>query len=158
MLFTVKGYEIPFVSLPFHEKILNLTKMSKGKFSLVEQEFLEMLEKGATQKVVPTQGRFLSNLFLVEKEDGGNRSVINLKNLNKLIPYEHFKMDGLYCLKFLLEQNDLLCKINLKETYFQFPSTKTLKSLSDFNGQATCTNFFAYILDLGQLQEFLQNY
>ena len=158
MLFTVKGYEIPFVSLPFHEKILNLTKMSKGKFSLVEQEFLEMLEKGATQKVVPTQGRFLSNLFLVEKEDGGNRSVINLKNLSKLIPYEHFKMEGLYCLKFLLEQNDLLCKIDLKETYFQFPSTKTLKSLSDFNGQATCTNFFAYILDLGQLQEFLQNY
>ena len=132
--------------------------MSKGQFSLVEQEVLEMLEKGATQKVVPTQGRFLSNLFLVEKEDGGNRSVINLKNLNKLIPYENFKMDGLYCLKFLLEQNDLLCKINLKETYFQFPSTKTLKSLSDFNGQATCTNFFAYILDLGQLQEFLQNY
>ena len=135
-----------------------MTKISKGQFSLVEQEVLEMLEKGATQKVVPTQGRFLSNLFLVEKEDGGNRSVINLKNLNKLIPYEHFKLEGQYCLKFLLEQNDLLCKIDLKETYFQFPSTKTLKSLSDFNGQATCTNFFAYILDLGQLQEFLQNY
>ena len=27
-----------------------------------------MLEKGAIQKVVPTQGQFLSNLFLVEKK------------------------------------------------------------------------------------------
>ena len=30
--------------------------------------------------------------------------------------------------------------------FFQFPSTKTLESLSDFNGQATYINFFAYVL------------
>ena len=46
----VKGYEIPFVSLSFQKKIPNLTKMSKEQFSLVEQELLEMLEKGAIQK------------------------------------------------------------------------------------------------------------
>ena len=48
------------------EKIPNLSKMSKEQFSLVEQEVLEMLEKGAIQKVVPTQGQLLSNL--VEKK------------------------------------------------------------------------------------------
>ena len=31
--------------------------------------------------------------------------------------------------------------------FFQFPSTKTLESLSDFNGQATYINFFAYVLN-----------
>ena len=102
----VKGYEIPFVSLPFQEKIPNLTKMSKEQFSLVEQEVLEMLEKGAIQKVVPKQGQFVSNLFLVVKKDGGNRPVLNLKNFNKFIPYEHFKMEGLHCLKFPFDQDD----------------------------------------------------
>ena len=28
--------------------------------------------------------------------------------------------------------------------------------MSDFNGKATYTNFFANILDLGQLQEFME--
>ena len=70
--------------------------MSKEQFSLVEQKVLEMLEKEAIQKVVSTQGHFRKN------KDGGNHPVINLKNLNKFIPYEHFKMEGLLCLKFLL--------------------------------------------------------
>ena len=50
-----------------------------------------MLEKGTIQKVVPTQKQFLSNLFLVEKKDGGNRPVINLENLNKFIPLRAFQ-------------------------------------------------------------------
>ena len=32
ILSIVKGYEIPFVSLPFQEKIPNLTNMSKEQF------------------------------------------------------------------------------------------------------------------------------
>ena len=71
MLTIVKRCEIPFVSLPFQKKIPNLTKISKEQFSLVEQEVLEMLEKRAIQKVVPTQGQFLSNLFLVKKRMDG---------------------------------------------------------------------------------------
>ena len=48
----VKGYEIPFASLPSQEKIPNLTKISKEQFSLVEHEVLEMLEKGAPTKLL----------------------------------------------------------------------------------------------------------
>ena len=51
-----------------------------------KREMLKMLEKDSIQKVVPKQGRFLSNIFLVVKNDGGNFPVINLKNLNKFIP------------------------------------------------------------------------
>ena len=69
-------------------------------------------------KIVPTLGQFLSNFFLVEKKHGGNRPMINLKNINKFIPYEHFQMEGLQYLKFHLEQVKLLCKIDLKEAYF----------------------------------------
>ena len=128
--------------------------MSKEQFSLVEQKVFEMLQKGANQKVVPKQGQFLRNPFLVEKKDGGNRPMINFKNLNKFIPYENFSLEGLHCLKFLLEQDDFLCKSHI----FHFLSTKTLKGLSDFNGQVTYTNFFTFVLGSGHLQKFLQNY
>ena len=66
-------------------------------------------------------GQFLSNILLVKnkdrgnrpytkKRDGENRPYINLKALNKLIPYKHFKIEGLLCLKYPLEENDFLCK------------------------------------------------
>ena len=48
----------------------------------------------------------MSNLFLVGKKDGGNRPVINLKNLNASIPYLHFKMEGLHLLKDILKEKD----------------------------------------------------
>ena len=71
---------------------------------------MEMLDKGAIKKVehqFPHQ--FVSNILLVKKKDGGNRPCRNLKALNNFIPYKHFKMEGLHCLKYLLEENDFLC-------------------------------------------------
>ena len=68
ILSILKRYQIPFESLLFQEKTPNFqNKISKEQFSRVEQEVLEILEKGTIQKVVPAQGQFLSNLFLVEK-------------------------------------------------------------------------------------------
>ena len=84
----------------------------------MEQEVSETLEKGAIQKLVPTQVQFLSNEFLVEKKNRGNSPVINLNNLKKIMSHEYFKMEDLHCLKFLLEQDDFLCKIHLKKVYF----------------------------------------
>ena len=139
--FIVKWSEIRFVSPPFQEKIPNLTKMSIEQFSLVEQEVLKMLEKGVIQKVVLTQGQLLSNLFLVEKKDRGNRPAINLKNLNKFILYEHFKMEGLHCLKMYLEQDDLLRKIDLKEAYFSVPLNINSQKLVRFQWSGNIYEF-----------------
>ena len=74
------------------------------------------------------------------KKDEGNCLIINLKKkLNAFIPYEHFKMEGLHCLKFLLEQNDFLCKIDLKHAYLAIPLSKPA-------GQTTPTSFSAFVL------------
>ena len=50
ILSIVKGCEILFVSLPFQEKISNLTKMSKEQFSLVEQKFWKCLRKELSKR------------------------------------------------------------------------------------------------------------
>ena len=115
ILSIVKGYQIPFTNLPLEEKSLNTIKMLEQQSLLFDQEISELLEKGAVQKAETIQEEFLSNLFLVGK-DGGNRPVVNLKKLNTFIPYDHFKMKVLQCLKFLLEQNDFLCKRYISKT------------------------------------------
>ena len=80
-----------------------------------------MLEKGAISKISHQEREFFSQIFLVGKKDYGNRAVINLKSLNKFVPYQHFKMNGLHYLKFLLQNGDYSCKIDLKDAYFSVP-------------------------------------
>ena len=81
-----------------------------------------MLNKGA---IVETpnhlKGKFISNLFLLEKKDRGNRPVIKLKHLSQLIPYQHFKMEGLHCLRNIPKKGDYICKLDLKDAYFSVP-------------------------------------
>ena len=120
----VKGYKIPFHSKPFQSKISFQPIVSREGEELVKLEVKEMLKKGAIRKVQPSKGEFVSNLFLVKKKDGGQRPVINLKQLNAYIPYCHFKMEGLQNLKYMLQKGDYICKLDLKDAYFSVPLDK----------------------------------
>ena len=63
-----------------------------------------LLKKGAVEHVCPQKDQFLTNILIVKKKDGGNRPVINLKELNKYIPFLHFKMESLQSLKTLFQK------------------------------------------------------
>ena len=82
--------------------------MSKDQKILVNQEILDMLKKGAISKCQPHSNQFVNNLLLVGKRDRGNQSEINFKKLNKLIPYQHLKMEDLHYLRYMLQQGDYM--------------------------------------------------
>ena len=67
-----------------------------------------MLQKGFIQKVCHCPREFISNLFSVNKTDDRKRLVINLKNLNTLIPYQHFNKEGLHLIKDNLQGGDFM--------------------------------------------------
>ena len=87
----------------------------------IEAEISELLQKGALTNVTPDSDQFVSNLFLVPKCDGGSRPVINLKDLNEYLQYNHFKMEGIHLLRDLMRPNDWLGKIDLMDAYFVVP-------------------------------------
>ena len=96
--------------------------MNQIQQELVSQEISEMFSKGAVTEIqTPPEGGFFSTLFLVPKKDGGQRPVINLKNLNSFINAPHFKMEGIHALKNLLKRGDWLVKTDLKDAYFSVP-------------------------------------
>ena len=76
------------------------------------------LGRSSISKVCHSKREFLSSLFLISKKGGGSWPVINLKDLNRLIPYKHLKMEDLHCLKYVLQKSDDMCKIDLKDAYF----------------------------------------
>ena len=79
------------------------------------------LAKGAVIETQPAQEGFVSQIFLVEKKEGGQRPVINLKALNTFFKHEHFKMEGLHILPDLIQSEDWMIKLDLKDAYLQVP-------------------------------------
>ena len=78
-------------------------------------------------------GQFLRNILLVKKKDGRNRRCINLKTFNKVIPYKHFKIECLHCLNYPLEEDNFLCKIDLKYILFLSVTVHELKKVCEIS-------------------------
>ena len=150
ILSVIEGYQIPFLCSPHQESAPKEIHMSQTEKELVTMEVSEMLEKGAITKVVNQKEKgFLSQLFLVGKKDGGHRPVINLKKLNQNIPYHHFKMEGLHYLKFMLQQGDYMCKVDLKDAYFSVPLHKDSKKFIRFQWTGNIYEFLCLCFGLG---------
>ena len=120
VLETIMGYKIEFHSVP-HQVPWPRTFMSKAQQESVQVEVDKMILQGAIHPVTNTEGGFVSSIFLVDKKDGGHRPVINLKNLNSFVDFQHFKMEGIHMLRDLLKKGDFMVKLDLKDAYFTVP-------------------------------------
>ena len=124
VLQTVSGCTVELFETPHQVKPPQAHKFSTPEKELIEKEIKELEEKGAIKQVSQVQNQFLSNLFLVKKKDGGNRPVINLKNLNGFVDHQRFKMEDISTLKDLIQPNDWMIKLDLKDAYFCVPIHK----------------------------------
>ena len=67
---------------------------------------------------------YSSSMFLVTKKSGGKRPVLNLKPLNKFVPNQTFKMEGIHLLKDFLKPNYFMTKLDLSDAYYSIPIDK----------------------------------
>ena len=88
---------------------------------IVQEGIEEMLKKKTIAPVQNKPEQFVSSIFIDPKKSSGFRPVINLKNLNFYVEYNHFKMESLFLLNELLGERDYLCKLNLKDAYYSVP-------------------------------------
>ena len=72
-------------------------------------------------EVSPTQDRrYLSTLFTIQ-EKTKVRPILDCRRINTFIQTQHFKMEGVPALRELVEENDLMVKIDLKDAYTVCP-------------------------------------
>lgn len=95
---------------------------AKKEQEVFSSETENLLKKVAVETVCvesQQEKQFVSNIFLVKKKDGGNRSVINLKKSNEFIMHSHAQaMECLQSIKAILKKDNFLCKLDLKGAYF----------------------------------------
>lgn len=95
------------------------------------------MEKGAIQRCDFLKDQWVLPYFLVQKPDGTYRFILNLKQLNKFVYKQHFKLENLNTAVELIFPNYYLASVDLKDAYFLIPvhvdSRKYLRFI--FNGQ-----------------------
>ena len=62
----------------------------------IMSEVNKLLKKGIVIYTAHEETVFISPIFLRSKTDGTNWVILNLKNLNQTLEYNHFKMDKIY--------------------------------------------------------------
>ena len=122
VLEAIQGYKIEFWKRPSQACPPAPLHLSQKDAQLMNTEVLKLLEKRAIVVVDSphTQG-FLSRVFLVPKKDGSQRPVINLRQLNQFVIWEHFKMENIHLVEHLIQEGDWMVKIDLKDAYFAVP-------------------------------------
>ena len=72
---------------------------------MIQDGVNKLLKKGVAVECEHEPVKYISPIFLREKTDGIQRLILNLKNLNKYLEYNHFKMQTRQTILTLIQSN-----------------------------------------------------
>ena len=95
-------------------------------FSPVEKflfriEIERLLEKSVLKSVNEAEQRFVSSIFLREKNNNQHMLILNLKFLNKHVTLRHFKMDTFNVALGMVRKNCQMASVDLIDAYYSLP-------------------------------------
>ena len=90
----ITGYHIAFESPPYQTGT-PCVHFSRGEEQIISTEIDKLMSKQVIVKAMHCDNEFISTVFTRPKKDGSHRLILNLKNLNEYVTYEHFKMESL---------------------------------------------------------------
>jgi hypothetical protein len=157
-----EGYLIDFIETPIQNSIPPECVMDDEKSALCDAEVVTLLAKCAIVKInfQTESGLLVPCLLFLRKRLRALkkfRPILNLKRLNSFVRYEHFKMEGLDSVKYLLKPNDWLVKIDLQDEYFLVPVAAQHRKYLRFFWKRVYTNMFVYPLVCAQPPGCLRN-
>lgn len=114
----IDGYKIKFNGPVYQSAEPCQTSYSSLEKSFFTESIRNLLTIGAISECEPCNGQFISRVFLVPKPNGKMRFILNLKELNKFIPTQHFKLEDLRTALKLISPDCLMATLDLKDAYF----------------------------------------
>ena len=122
VLENVLRHRLELVAVPLQKTAPEEPHLSPELEACMQEELSKLVQKGAIALVPNSHPRsFISQMFLVPKKDGSHRTIVDLRELNRFIRWEHFKMEGIHLVKDMLQRGDWMVKLDLKDMYFSVP-------------------------------------
>ena len=97
---------------------------SPHESQVIDIEIQKLLNIGVIKEVEHHPEEFISPIFVIPKKDGEYRMILNLKELNKSIPYHHFKMETFELALKLVKPNCFFGSVDIRHTYYSIPVSK----------------------------------
>ena len=108
-----------------------IPQFSKEEEPAIDLEIQKLLAKGAITKCEHESDEYISPIFVRQKPGGSCRLILNLKNLNEVMPCIDFKMETIQSVLSLITPRCYLASLDLKDAYYSVPihpdHTKVLK-------------------------------
>ena len=96
------------------------TKVMSGQSSQKGMiEINKLIGKGVIEYIEHEKGDFISPMFFGSKPDETRRLILNLKNFNEFLEYNHFKMDTVHSVADLIQPHCYMTSIDVKDAYTQ---------------------------------------
>lgn len=130
VLNTIRGYRLPLNSWPDRQWVF--TPPAEDQLLFIQEEVGKLLAKGAAKRVPQSQVLVSSPFFIVPKSGGGFRPILDLRYINLYLEAPHFKMEGLFMLPTVVQQEWVLGKIDLKDAYLTIPVAQEFHQLLAF--------------------------
>ena len=110
----------------------------------VRTEVRRLLNKAVIVACGHEEGELISPVFLREKTDGdGFRMILNLKKLNEVSEYEHFKMDTIKTALNMIYPGVYMAKLDIKDAYYSVPIREEDQKLLKFVHEGSLYKFVA---------------
>ena len=124
-------------TIEFENDIPTKHNAKNRSFSPVEEVEIqvileEMLHKRIIRATTHESTEFVSPIFIVKKPDGGTRLILNLKELNGFVKYEHFKMDGIKTITNMVTRNCFMATTDLKDAYYSAAISRPFQKFLKF--------------------------
>lgn len=117
VLDAIKGFEIPFKSIPFQTAEPVTPNYTEADEILIDESVKKLLKTGAIVKSENEIGQFISTVFTVPKPDQTRRPILNLKKVNFFVDSPHFKMETIKTATNLVSPDYFMVVIDLKDAY-----------------------------------------
>ena len=110
------GLKVRFAEEPAQNICQNIPVTNAEK-----QIISDEIQKEVIYPCMREESDFMSSIFTREKRDGSYRMILNLKQVNKHIDYEHFKMDSLQSVLNIIRPNCWMASVDLKDAFYKVP-------------------------------------